>query len=450
MKKRIPKILVVDDEKNITLFLSEILEDEGYISETAEDGEIALQKLLRDKFDVVLLDLKMPRMDGITLLKKINTLDIDPCVIILTGHGTIQDALLCTKLGAYDFIEKPVDVDKILVTLKNCLKEKKLLLENRILKGEEQKPVFKSKSMQNVKKLIEDNANSEAPVIIYAPVNSDKRVIARYIHRISKRKRGPFIFFDCSYTPQELIDKSLFDYSGNNENLLEGKFYQAHTGTLLIENIEHCPLKTQERILYYLTEGMVVRNNKSSGDLLDVRLIFDTSENLSLLAQEKKFHPKLLFAIEIIKINIPPLSTRKDDIPVLFLQFLNNLCEKDSLPVKTVSKDVFKLLKAYPWPGDVEELKNFTYKVYSLLSQKKTITLEDIRPIWFDYEQKNEFILQDKGSLKNLKLAKNEFEREYIRKVLEASHWDVPKAANILGIERTYLYSKIKKFNIHK
>ncbi len=451
MKREIPKILVVDDEKNIVLFLSEILEDEGYIVDSAEDGGTALEKVFKNNYSIVLLDLKMPRMDGITFMKKLYKSDVDVAVIVLTGHGTIQDALLCTKLGAYDFLEKPIDVDKILLILKNCLKEKRLILENRILKGEEQKPVFYSKPMKAIKRIINDNAYSNAPVYINAPLNSDKISLARYIHQVSKRKECPFIFFDCSFAPRELLQKSLFGYSSESgKYIFEGKFQQAHTGTLFLDNIEHCPFDIQKGILSYLSMGTVLRDNDTVGEVLDLRLIFASGENLSLLVEEKKFDPRFLFAIDVVRLDIPPLGTRKEDIPVLFQQFLNMLSQRDNLSEKAIEEDVFKLLKSYPWPGDVEELKSFANKVYSLLFQLERVTLKDIESIWLNHKGVKDKTLTRQKKFKSLKLAKWELEREYIQKVLEFCNWDVPKSANILNIERTYLYSKIKRLKIHR
>ena len=433
------KILVVDDEVNIRRLLKETLEDEGYVAYEAENGLKALELMEKENFDLLLLDLRMPKLDGIDLLKKIKKEFEDIPVIIVTGHGTIRDAVLSTRLGVYEFIEKPIDLQNLLLVIKNCLREKKLITEREVLRWERKEPIFFSKPMQAIKKYIEKISNLTQPLLIKSPPGGDRLTIARYIHEVSTRKKDMFRNVDMAFIPFRLQNTFLFGG--------DGILSRIKRGTVFLDNIDQTEESVQEQLLYLFTDNEYT--SKIIGyELGQVKLIIGTIYNLQELAMKNKFNSTLANYLEQMKIEIPPLSVRKEDIPFIFKQYIKyfahlyNLCEKE------VSEEAYKYLKKYSWPGDINELRAFTQKLCLVYADKEKIDLQEFLEVWQEHNKDETSLVPQKVT--PLKEAKENFEKDYILKVLNMCNWNIKQAAQLLKIERTYVYAKIKKYNLKK
>ena len=444
------KILIVDDNVGHTKMLENILEDEGYKSEIANDGKTALSKLDKNGFDLVLLDLKLPDIGGMKILGKIKDKDHPAQVVMISGQGTIPIALEATRLGAYDFLEKPLDTDRVLTTIRNALekgrleKEKTKLLET--VKGRFVM-VGESRSMKEIKDMILKAAAIDSKVLIEGENGTGKELVARLIYINSKRVAGPFVAVNCAAIPDTLIESELFGhtkgaFTGAVSDKI-GRFQMADEGTLFFDEVGDMSIMTQAKVLRALEEGVIEMVGGSESLETDVRVIAATNKDLQAAMKTGKFREDLYFRLNVINIKIPPLRERKEDIPILIEHFIRNNCEEHGIPPKEITPRAMNRLQNYSWPGNVRELRNTVEKLIVLVEHEK-IKPQDISSVMSN-RIRSESISKISSTLKDAKL---EFERELIKKRLIANDWNITRTARTLDIPRTYLHSKIKRFGI--
>ena len=454
MKKR---ILVVDDEDFILDSVSGILEDEGFSVKTCSNGKDCLAILnLGDIPDLVLLDIWMPDIDGIEVLKQIKKYWPFLPVIIMSGHGTVETAVKATKLGAFDFIEKPLSIEPLIVAIENALKFKDLQEENILLKEKTKKRIEitgKSKKIQQLKEQIKIVAPTDAWILITGENGTGKEIVAQTIHRLSKRSHKPLVEVNCAAIPEELIESELFGHEKGAftgaVSMKRGKFDLANGGTLFLDEIGDMALKTQAKILRILQEQKFERVGGSKTISVDVRIIAATNKDLEEEIKKGNFREDLYFRLNVIPIEVPPLRERKEDIPLLVEEFLMDYSKGK---IKIDEKAV-KALCNYDWPGNVRELKNLIERLV-ILSKDNIIRLEDIpkniRQNSVSQEMSHKEIDFDLScfSCPDFKQAKSMFEKEYIKKKLEEFGGNIKKTAEAIGIERRHLYRKLKALGI--
>ncbi|HNS17575.1 MAG TPA: sigma-54 dependent transcriptional regulator [Bacteroidales bacterium] len=377
------KILVVDDERSIRNTLREILEYEKYEVDDAVDGLTALEMIGQTHYDVILCDIKMPQMDGMEVLEK--TLQMtDTPVVMISGHGTIETAVDAIKKGAYDYIAKPLDLNRLLITVRNALDKSTLITETKALKKKVSKAydmVGESPAIQHVKEMIERVASTDARVLITGKNGTGKELVARWLHEKSKRSFGPFIEVNCAAIPSELIESVLFGHEkGSFTSAIKqrkGDFEQANGGTLFLDEIGDMSLSAQAKVLRALQENRIMRVGGEKDIAVDVRIIAATNKDLMEEIRRGNFREDLYHRISVILINVPELKDRKDDIPLIADHFLKMICENEGKPQMSFSSEALEELKTYPWTGNVRELRNVVERLAILCDQ--VITLEDVR-----------------------------------------------------------------------
>lgn len=444
-------ILIVDDEKNIRRSVEMILQNEDCTIFLAENGKEAINKVQDKKIDLVFLDLLMPEINGIEVLKQIKAYDPDVVVVMMSGHGTIENAVEAVKLGAYDFIEKPLTKEKVLITAKNALERVSLRDENRSLRSEIAKQfemVGESSVMHDVKTQIAKIAATNVRVLILGESGTGKELVARAIHELSPRKSKPFVKVNCAAIPEELIESELFGavkgaYTGSVADR-DGKFSQAHSGTIFLDEIGDMSLKVQAKVLRALQEGEFEKVGGTKTIKVDVRVLAATNKDLKAEVQKGTFREDLYFRLNVVPIIMPALRQRKLDIPLLVQHFIKQCCEESVLKKKSFSDSAMKLMCEYDWPGNIRELRNMVERMMILgageIVQGEELPLNII---------KNESTyVKNSGGNKSLKDMKEEVERSHILTVMEKNSWNVTRAAQELDIERTNLHKKLKYYNI--
>ena len=356
------KVLIVDDERAIRNSLKEILSDEGYEADTAEDGLDAIRKVEKEKFDVIFCDIKMPGMDGIEVLDKLVEMGVDSAVVMISGHGDIDTAVECIKKGAFDFVQKPLDLNRILITVKNASERQTLATQNKVLK----KKVYgadmigDSEPMRRIREMIEKVAPTPARVLITGPNGSGKELVARNLHQQSRRSAMPFVEVNCAAIPGELIESELFGHEkGSFTSAIKqhkGKFEQADGGTLFLDEIGDMSLAAQAKVLRVLQERKLSRVGSDKDIEVDVRVIAATNKDLQKEIAEGNFREDLYHRLSVILIRVPSLDERKDDIPMLIQHFLEKYT--DGLKARSFSPEAVELLVNKSWPGNIRELDN--------------------------------------------------------------------------------------------
>ena len=449
-------ILIVDDEESIRDSLSGILNDEGFRSTTAENGEAALTMLSEEKPDLILLDIWMPGMDGLETLTKIREVHPDQLVVMMSGHGTIETAVKATKLGAYDFIEKPLSLEKLLLCTQNALKIGQLVEENRELKAKMAKDhemIGSSEPIVALKQQIEIAAPTSGWVLITGENGTGKELVARAIHSLSKRQAKPFIEVNCAAIPEELIESELFGhekgaFTGATAQR-RGKFDQADEGTLFLDEIGDMSLKTQAKVLRILQEKKFERVGGSKTIEVDVRVIAATNKDLEEEISQGRFREDLYYRLNVIPFHVPPLRERQKDIPELVNHFLEHFCCQESREIKEMDQDAMDCLAAYPWPGNVRELKNLIERVV-IMSPDQKIHKEMLPQDFLDKGPKagKGQVPTNSLSAGSFREAKEEFEKEFLLHKLEENGWNISRTAEAVGIERSNLHRKIKAYDI--
>ncbi|MBB6611960.1 sigma-54-dependent Fis family transcriptional regulator [Pontibacter sp. Tf4] len=379
-----PKILIIDDERAIRSTLKEILEFENYTVDEAEDGEKGLQHLSKSKYDVVLCDIKMPGMDGLEVLEKAMELTPDTPFIMISAHGTIDTAVEATKKGAYDFLQKPPDLNRLLVTVRNALDKATLVTETKILKKKISKTyemVGASEALGRVKQAIEKVAPTDARVLITGPNGSGKELVARSIHEHSNRANGPLIEVNCAAIPSELIESELFGHEkGSFTSAVKqriGKFEQANGGTLFLDEVGDMSLSAQAKVLRALQEHKITRVGGDKDIQVDVRVIAATNKNLLEEIEARNFREDLYHRLGVILIHVPPLNERREDIPDLITKFLNDIANDYGNKPKGITPDALQYLQGLDWRGNVRELRNVVERL--VIMSGPEITAEDAK-----------------------------------------------------------------------
>ncbi len=380
------KILVIDDERPIRSVLKEILENEKYSVDVAENGKIGFDLATKTNYDVILCDIKMPEMDGVEVLEKLQEKGVDSPVIMISGHGTINTAVECLQKGAYDFIQKPLDLNRTLVSIRNAFERSDLVEETKVLKrkihkGKTTEIIGESKEIAAIKKMIEKVAPSDARVLITGGNGSGKELVARQLHEQSSRVKSPFIEVNCAAIPAELIESELFGHEkGAFTSAIKqrkGKFEQAEGGTIFLDEIGDMSLSAQAKVLRALQENKITRVGGDKDIKVNVRVLAATNKNLKEEISEKKFREDLYHRLAVILIHVPSLNERRDDIPMLAEHFIAMICEEQGIPKKTFSKDALSEMKKIDWTGNIRELRNIVERLVILCGQE--IKAEEIK-----------------------------------------------------------------------
>jgi len=377
-------ILIIDDEKAIRKTLSEILSFEGYKIEEASDGEEGLKKFKDKNYDVVLCDIKMPKIDGIEFLQKAGEANPDIPIIMISGHGNIETAVEAVKTGAYDYISKPPDLNRLLITIRNAMDRSNLVSEAKVLKkkvNKVQEMIGYSAPIKKIRETIDKVAPTEARVMITGENGVGKELVARWIHEKSNRATGPLVEVNCAAIPTELIESELFGHEkGSFTSAIKqriGKFEQANGGTLFLDEVGDMSLNAQAKVLRALQEGKITRVGADKDINVDVRVIAATNKDLLKEVETKTFRLDLYHRLSVIIIHVPSLNERKDDIPPLVDQFLTDICSDYGIAKKSMDNDAIQLLEDYDWTGNIRELRNVVERLVILSG--KTITTEDVK-----------------------------------------------------------------------
>ncbi|OQX79790.1 MAG: hypothetical protein B6D56_06335 [Candidatus Omnitrophica bacterium 4484_70.1] len=453
-------ILIADDEPLTRKSLLEILKFEGYKVSLASDGEEALRQIKENPPDVVIADLKMPKLDGIALLRKIKEYDSNIAVVLVTAYGTIETAVEAMKEGAFDYITKPIIDSEIKIVIQRILEQKELLEENKVLKerlkkeGRKQfyKMIGQNPKMQKIYNLIETVAPTNATVLIVGESGTGKRLIAHALHFYNPhRKDKPFVEVSCGALPENLLESELFGHiKGSFTGAIrdrQGRFEIASGGTIFLDEIDAFSPKLQVKLLRVLQEGEFERVGDTKTIKVDVRVIAATNQDLKKLIKEGLFREDLYYRLNVIPINVPPLRERKDDIPLLVEHFLKKSSQKlKEKMVRDVSPQVMELFFAYDWPGNIRELENVIERAV-ILCKGERVEVEDLPEFFMELRGKDR---DDEKRNFSLKEVVKDSEKEIIEKVLKECGGNRKKAAQILGINRTTLYNKLKAYGILK
>jgi two-component system nitrogen regulation response regulator NtrX len=441
------KVLVVDDEGSILQSLKGVLEDEGYEVQICQSGGGALHVIQESVFDLVMLDIRMPGMDGIATLQKIREMNPEIPVVMMSGHGTIETAVKTTKLGAYDYVEKPLSVDKVLLTVRHALDELALKRQNRGLQEnfkDRYRIIGGSPPMEELKRQIGQVAPTDSSVLITGENGTGKELVARNIHHFSFRANHPFVEVNCAAIPEELIESELFGHEkGAFTGAVarrRGKFDLADKGTIFLDEIGDMSLKTQAKILRILQEKRFERVGGKESIQVDVRVIAATNKKLEQEMAHGKFREDLYYRLNVIPFHIPPLRERKEDIPVFIDHFLKE-AGSSNLPVR-ISPEGTKALMDYHWPGNVRELKNLIERI-TILSPLETIQRKDLLP-WLRKESPG----RDSRASRSLEEARQQFEKEFIENKLIENRYNISRTAESIQISRENLSRKMKALGI--
>lgn len=449
------RILIVDDEKGIRTTLRAILEDEGFEVEAVGSGERCLEVTRSAVFDLIMLDIWLGEMDGLQVLEHLKREGYPANIIMISGHGTIENAVTATRLGAWDFIEKPLSLEKTILVVKNALRQRRLERENRQLMqklADKELMIGESPALQRLRGEIDLAAPTDSRVLILGEHGTGKELVARAIHRQSARAGKPFVEVNCAAIPEELIESELFghvkgSFTGAAEDK-DGKFMAAHGGTIFLDEIGDMSMKTQAKVLRALQEQKIepVGSNKTLA--VDVRVIAATNKDLEQEIRDGKFRSDLFFRINVIPIYVPPLRERRSDIPLLIEHFLRELSLRFGRKQKQVEPRALEALIAYDWPGNVRELRNAVERLM-IMVQGDTITAAGVATLLPGANIREATAPAAVPEFDSLKDAREYFERLVILKKLSDCDNNVAEAAKALQVERSHLYRKLKAYGIN-
>lgn len=448
------RLLVIDDEKSIRETLKELLEYEGYSVETAEDGKKGLELIKTNGYDAVLCDIKMPKMDGMEMLEKVSTSAPDTPIIMISGHGNIELAVEATKKGAFDFIAKPPDMNRLLVTVRNALDKNNLVIQTKVLKRKISKTtdiVGETPAINKILETIDKVAPTEARVLITGENGTGKELVTRWIHEKSNRADKRLVEVNCAAIPTELIESELFGHEkGSFTSAVKqriGKFEQANGGTLFLDEVGDMSADSQAKVLRAIQEGKITRVGGEKEINVDVRIIAATNKNLLDEIENGNFRMDLYHRLSVILIHVPTLNERANDIPMIADKFLAEACEDSGLPKKKFEKDAYDALKEVQWTGNIRELRNVIERLVILCETK--ITGDDVRT----YSNPSSptvggNVIVDK--FQKFQEFKDFAERIFIERKLRENGWNVAKTAQEIDIQRSHLYNKIEKFGLKR
>ncbi|MBN1828222.1 MAG: sigma-54-dependent Fis family transcriptional regulator [Deltaproteobacteria bacterium] len=447
-------IMIIDDEESIRQSLSGVLSDEGYDVMTAGSGEEGLSLLEEEAPDLVLLDIWLPGIDGIETLTAIKSQYPNIQVVMISGHGTVESAVKATKLGAFDFIEKPLSLEKVILTIANALEVMRLEEENRFLRTKfkhEHEITGNSKAIAELREMISIIAPTNAWILIMGENGTGKEVVARSIHRQSRRANRSFVEVNCAAIPEELIESELFGhekgaFTGATAKK-RGKFDLANQGTLFLDEVADMSLKAQAKILRILQEKKFERVGGTKYIETDVRVLAATNKDLEEEMGKGLFRQDLYYRLNVIPLVVPPLRERKEDIAVLTEKFVKEYSLKEGDQEKEIAPDAIDLLMEHDWPGNVRELKNIIERLL-IMTTGNIIIAADIPPLMKGNPVRRE--AQTIASGESYRIAKKQFEKEFLVEKLAENDWNISKTADAIGLERTNLHRKIKSYNIEE
>jgi two-component system nitrogen regulation response regulator NtrX len=445
------RILVVDDEPDIRQSLSGVLEDEGYAVAAVESGEACLAALPGGEFELVFLDIWLPGLDGMEALARIQEIPLPerPVVVVVSGHGSIEAAVKATKLGAFDFLEKPLSIEKVSVVAKNALEHRRLSIENSRLRadsGARYRIIGESVPMKALRQQMALMAGTNGRVLIYGESGTGKELVAHAIHATSPRAAAPFVEVNCAAIPEELIESELFghvkgSFTSAHENKA-GKFEKADGGVLFLDEVGDMSLRTQSKVLRVLEEQRFEPVGAAGSLQVDVRVLAATNKNLEVEIERGNFREDLFYRLNVIPFFVPPLRDRREDIPLLADYFLREFTTAYGRKPKDLTLEAYKLLAEYHWPGNVRELRNLIERIVIMNPQVRV----DARHVPLNPSRRPAERAADRfGSLQEVREGA---EREYILKKLEETSGNVTRAAELLGLERSNLYRKMKALGI--
>ena len=443
-------ILIVDDEAGIRQSLKGVLEDEGYKVAAVDSGENCLEALRRRSFDVILLDIWLPGMDGLETLEKVREAEDAPEIIIISGHGTIETAVRATKLGAFDFLEKPLSLEKTLILVKNAADAKRLRGENRDLKKQllaKSVIVGDSIPMKALRQQIGLMAPTNGRVLVYGESGTGKELVAHAIHAQSPRQDGMFVEVNCAAIPEDLIGSELFGHRKGSfpaaTSDKDGKFQKANGGTLFLDEVGDMSLKTQSKVLRTLDEQRFTPVGGDETITVDVRVIAATNKDLEEEISKGNFREDLFYRLNVIPFYVPPLRERKEDIPLLARYFLKEFSATYGRRPREITDDAIDALMRYSWPGNVRELRNVMERIVIMNPAAYKLDRKHLPPLVYRDGSR-----RPAGDASTLHEARAAYERDYILKKLDENHGNVSRTAEVLGLERSHLYRKMKSLGI--
>ena len=444
--------LIVDDEAGVRSALSGVLHDEGYRVDAVDTGEACLDRVSRQSYDVIILDIWLPGQDGLVTLDKLRQRRIDSQVVMISGHGNIESAVRAIKMGAFDFVEKPLSLDKTVLVARNALRQRRLEAENRVLRAHVDRRlvmVGESSVMVQLREQIATAAPTNGRVLIYGENGTGKELVSRSIHALSRRSGGPFVEVNCAAIPEELIESELFGYAkGAFTGAVsdrQGKFEAADGGTIFLDEVGDMSLKTQAKVLRVLQEQVVERVGGRGGVRVDVRVIAATNKDLGEAIEEGAFRDDLYFRLSVIPIFVPPLRERRDDVPKLADHFLAEFAREYGHRVKQLDTGALTVLRSHNWPGNVRELRNVLERL-AIMVPGENIGADALGFLSGGGPVDQESI--PKGQSLPLQAARERFERDYIVRALAAQRGNISRTAEVLGVERSNLYRKMRAFGI--
>ncbi|TFG37809.1 MAG: sigma-54-dependent Fis family transcriptional regulator [Syntrophobacterales bacterium] len=445
-------ILIVDDEESICQSLQGIFSDEGYEAHTAKSGEECLTVIDEILPDLILLDIWLPGIDGIETLKRVKSKYPHIQIVMISGHATIESAVKSTKLGAFDFIEKPLSLDKVVLVADHALDLVRLEEENRLLKikfKQDYELDGESESIREIKEIIDIISPTNAWILIMGENGTGKELVSRSIHNKSRRANKPFIEVNCAAIPEELIESELFGHEKGAftgaTTKKRGKFDLANEGTIFLDEVGDMSLKAQAKILRILQEKKFERVGGTKIIKTDVRVIAASNKDLEFEMEEGRFRQDLYYRLNVIPLYVPPLRERKGDIPLLMDRFIKEFSLKEGIEEKTITKEALELLMNHDWPGNVRELKNIAERL-CIMVEADTINADDMPPLVTENHKSREMNVS--LSSRSYRKAKIEFEKNYIARKLAEHNWNISKTAESIGIERSNLHKKIRGYGL--
>jgi len=451
----VPSILLVDDEPGVRSALGGVLRDEGYEVDAVDSGESCLERLGRQAYDVVVLDIWLPGIDGLATLARMRERQVESQVVMISGHGNIESAVRAIKMGAFDFVEKPLSLEKTVLVVRNALRQRRLEAENQALRAKvdaQHTMVGESYAMVQLREQVAMAAPTNGRVLIYGENGTGKELVARNIHQMSRRRTGPFIEVNCAAIPEELIESELFGhvrgaFTGAVADR-RGKFELAHGGTIFLDEIGDMTLKTQAKVLRVLQEQVMEPVGGSTRIRVDARVLAATNKDLPAEIRAGRFREDLYFRLNVVPIFVPALRDRQEDIPLLADHFMAMLAREYGRRPKVFEPDAVAVLQRYPWPGNVRELRNLVERLMIMVPGER-ITGRDVTFLDQASAPGSEPPTPAPAATTTpLHDARDRFERDYILRALAAQQGNISRTAEALGIERSNLYRKMRAFGI--
>ena len=447
-----PSVLIVDDEPGVRSALAGVLRDEGYQVDAVESGESCLERLSRQPYDVVVLDVWLPGMDGLATLTRMRERQVDSQVVIISGHGSVESAVRAIKMGAFDFVEKPLSLEKTVLVVRNAFRQRHLEAENLALRARvdaQHTMVGESYPMVKLREQVTMAAPTHGRVLIFGENGTGKELVARNIHVLSRRSTGPFVEVNCAAIPEELIESELFGhvrgaFTGAVADR-RGKFELAHGGTIFLDEIGDMSLKTQAKVLRVLQEQVMEPVGGSNRIRVDARVLAATNKDLTAEIRAGNFREDLYFRLNVVPIFVPPLRERQDDVPLLADHFMAMLAREYGRRGKTFDAQAVAALRSYSWPGNVRELRNLVERLM-IMVPGDVITARDLS--FLDGHVSAPVPPEKTAPVMSLHEARDQFEREYILRALAANDGNMSRTAEALGVERSNLYKKMRGFGI--